>query len=105
MWKIYYDDGSTFSDEDGFPHDAPPEGFIAVVSYYPDGERYILATWDFYCYDVDSDQWWGMDINGLHDRLRRNMVYAYKEGRTITSDQYQAIIAGICEAHPKRISQ
>ncbi len=103
MWSIYYDDGSTFGDTDGDPVEAPTEGFIAAIGYCANGERYIMSGWDFYCFDEDSGVWWGMDRYGLHDRLRRNKVYAYKEGRTVTNDQYQAVIRRITETYPKRL--
>ena len=91
-WKIYYDDGSTFSDLDGEPHEAPPEGFICAVGWDENGDRYIMHGWDFYCWDLEANQWWGMDRCGLHDRLRRNKVYAYKEGRTVTKSAWQHIM-------------
>ena len=90
-WRIYYDDGSMFDSTQGEPHEAPPEGFICAVGYNENGKRYIMHKWDFYCWDLDNAQWWGMDIFGLMDRLRRNKVYAFKEGRTITADQWSKI--------------
>ncbi|HSH00477.1 MAG TPA: hypothetical protein VLB27_10525 [candidate division Zixibacteria bacterium] len=92
-WRIYYDDGSTFSDEDGGPEAAPSEGFVCAVGYDERGQRYIMHGWDFYQWDDEGKQWWGMDRYGLHDRLRRNLVFAYKEGRTVTRTQFEALIA------------
>jgi hypothetical protein len=91
-WRIYYDDGSTFSSLDGEPHEAPPRGFICVVGYDDKNGRYILAQWDHYYYDKEADQWWGCDIHGLIDRLCMNRIYAYKLGRTVTSTEYQKIM-------------
>lgn len=88
-WRIYYADGSTFDSGQGEPHDAPPEGFVCAVGYDETGTRYIMHGWDFYQWDKASSQWWGMDRMGLHDRLRRNLVYAYKEGRTVTKADFQ----------------
>lgn len=93
-WRIYYDDGSTFDSSQGEPHDAPSEGFVCALGYYENnGARYIMHGWDFYCWDIASQQWWGMDRTGLHDRLRRNVVYAYKEGRTVTRSEFERIIS------------
>lgn len=92
-WRIYYDDGSTFDSTLGEPHEAPAEGFVCAIGYDERGKRYIMHGWDFYQWDKDSAQWWGMDRTGLHDRLRRNLVYAYKEGRTVTRTQFEAIIS------------
>ena len=90
-WRIYYDDGSTFDSDQGEPHDAPSEGFVCAVGYDERGQRYIMHGWDFYQWS--SDQWWGMDRIGLHDRLRRNLVYAYKEGRTVTRTEFEALMS------------
>jgi hypothetical protein len=90
MWRIYYADGSTFSGDDGGPDDAPPWGFICAVGYDETGARYIMHGWDHYCWDRESGQWWGMDMCGLFDRLSRNLVFAYKQGRTVTKSEFQA---------------
>lgn len=88
MWRIYYDDGSTFSYKDGDPLDAPTTGFICAVGYDDCDKRYIMHGWDYYHWDRETEQWWGMDLNGLFDRLQRNKVYAYKQGRTVTKKQF-----------------
>ncbi len=91
-WRIYYADGSTFDDTMGEAHEAPPFGFIAALGYDEQGERYMMQMWDHYCYDIASNQWWGCDIHGLIDRLSRNLVYAYKQGRTITKKEFSDIV-------------
>lgn len=92
MWRIYYADGSTFDNSMGDPHEAPPFGFIAAIGYDENGDRYIMQKWDHYGYDIASNQWWGQDIHGLIDRLSRNLVYAYKQGRTVTKNEFGAIM-------------
>ena len=91
-WRIYYDDGATFSNLDGEPDEAPPFGFICAVGYDETGKRYIMHGWDHYCWDKEAKQWWGMDQYGLIDRLARNLVYAYKQGRTVTKTRFQEIM-------------
>ena len=89
-WRIYYDDGSSFSSDEGEPHEAPAEGFICAVGYEPEfGKRYLMSRWDFYCFK--EGQWWGMNWAGLLDMLRRNDVYAFKEGRTVTNPKWVEI--------------
>lgn len=92
MWKIYYEDGSTFDSGQGAPEDAPALGFICAVGYDESNDRYIMHGWDHYCWDHDAEQWWGMDLCGLFDRLIRNRVYAYKQGRTVTKADFQRIM-------------
>jgi hypothetical protein len=92
LWRIYYADGATFSSADGAPHEAPSEGFVCAVGYEPSGRRYIMHGWNFYRFDHASAQWWGMDQFGLHDALRRNDVYAYKEGRTVRREVWEDLM-------------
>lgn len=92
MWKIFYSDGSTFSSVEGSPEEAPSMGFICALGYDESGNRYIMHGWDHYCWDIDSQQWWGMDIVGLFDRLTQNKVFAYKMGRTITKKDFQSLM-------------
>lgn len=46
-WKVYYDDGSTYSSEDGAWSDAPPDGVLFVV-YWVDGVKTIFSGADHY---------------------------------------------------------
>ena len=89
-WRIYYSDGSTFDSNDGSPEEAPSEGYVCAVGYDDAGRRYIMHGWDFYHFDYN--QWWGCDVYGLHDRLRRNCIHAYKEGRTVRSTVYHDLM-------------
>lgn len=66
QWKLYYDDGTTFSDEDGTWGDAPARGVQAIGRSDKDHGRYT-GTGDYYVY-------WrygpiAMDIAGLWDYL------------------------------------
>jgi len=92
MWRVYYADDSTFSSEDGRPEEAPALGFICAVGWDESGDRYIMHGWDHYCWDIEAQQWWGMDLPGLFDRLIRNKVFAYKMGRTVTKAEFQRIM-------------
>ncbi len=91
-WRIYYSDGSTFDSLDGAPHEAPSAGFICAVGYDHEG-RYLMHGWDHYRYDREVNQWWGMDLMGVFDRLRHGgEIYAYKEGRTVSKALFQEIM-------------
>ncbi len=90
-WEIYYDDGTTFSDVDGSPLDAPSFGVIAVVTPDETVGRMVMHKWDWY-YQVDG-QWWGSDIYGVLDRLTHNLeVTALKQGRNVNNTAYRRII-------------
>ncbi len=92
MWCIYYADGTTFTDKDGEPHEAPVEFFICALGYCEDGVRYMMHGYNYYRWDKESKQWWGFDELGLHTRLRENKeIYAYKEGYTVTKKIFNKI--------------
>jgi hypothetical protein len=75
-WVIYYNDESTFSNEDGKPEDAPKTGVLAVCHFTVDNRRQIEASKDFYYWDptpVYKDEsggtFYGCDIAGLYQYL------------------------------------
>ena len=50
-WIIFYDDGSTFSDEDGMQRHAPREG-VQVIAVRDEGAgRRLLWNQDTYCWE------------------------------------------------------
>lgn len=69
MWKIYYTDGSVFSNEDGEPWDAPRTGVQIVV--VPDDElgRRCIDKEDYVCWHDDAQTWVGHDLSGLFQYL------------------------------------
>jgi hypothetical protein len=66
MYRIYYDDGSTF---DGAVESAPCDGVIVIVQDDPDVGRELLHIKDFYYWEFG--RWWGSDLYGMMDYLRR----------------------------------
>lgn len=92
-WRIYYADGSTFDSEQGEPHEAPSWGFVVSLGYDQDGTRYMMQGWDYYRWDLDTGQWWGMDLIGFIDCSAQNLNYAIKIGRTVAKAQWQQILS------------
>ena len=92
MWRIYYDDESTFDWLMGEPHEAPPEGVLCVVAYDRNHRRYIASGQPFFCFDQATGEWWPIDFAGLLDRLRRNLIYAFKEGRSVDNERFQQVL-------------
>lgn len=72
-WKLWYEGGTSFSNLDGAPEDAPVDG-IQCVSQLEDvwGEKSVSTTagGDFYIYDYDDDYWYRSDLYGLFARLK-----------------------------------
>lgn len=83
-WKIFYDDGSVFTDKDGAPIEAPAFGVQAIACY--------------------PEVWRGGDFVGLIDFLAHN-VGAVKFGRLTSNEKYHAAVTAAREdtdIHPER---
>jgi hypothetical protein len=86
-WKIFYEDGSTFSSEDGSPTDAPALGIQVIVQNDPDSGRYNQSGSDYYVYR--DGRWWGVDIFGLFDFLIHHSPVKF--GRTTDNETYLSL--------------
>lgn len=83
-WRIYYDDGSTFDNRDGEPHQAPGLGVQAIAQHDPRAGRHVLTRFDWYYYRRDQNTWWASDLFGLLDQLTsdtEHRVTAVRAGR------------------------
>ena len=113
-WRIFYSDGSTFSSEDGTPHEAPIDGVVCIV--YPDEMvgRVIMHGWDWYYWVDEVDpwvspdgmeneeitQWWGSDKSGVDDRKRNGLSIKFvKQGRNATNTRF-TFIMGMADQDP-----
>jgi hypothetical protein len=100
MWRIYYDDASTFDSGDGESWEAPGRGVVCIVQHDPDDPRYsvntqILKEHPYYWYHIEWGYWMGSDRDGVLDQLlsdRNNVVVAIKQGRWTRYDQYRDIL-------------
>jgi hypothetical protein len=88
-WEIYYGDGSTFSNEDGGPQDAPTRNVQVIVQDDPDVSWVMLTTHDYYVWR--KDRWFGVDKFGLWDYLASDGWKKVLFGRTLTNAEYKAI--------------
>ena len=92
-WRIYYEDGTTFTNLDGGPEDAPAFGMLMVVQHDDDVGRLVMHAWDWFYWRADHQQWWGADIYGLLDQLLHNKpISALKQGRNTHTATYKAIL-------------
>lgn len=82
-WRIYYRDGSTYSDEEGPPESALKCHVQGIV--FPDG---IIERRDFYWWDDGA--WWGGDLYG---RIQYELEPGWKLvllGQSDHDDRYEA---------------
>jgi hypothetical protein len=88
-WKVLYDDGSSFTDEDGSPNDAPAWGVVAAIST-EDDIKALTEGDDYYYFNPLDDRWYGVDLVGLIDFLTHTGFL--KIGRFVPIKQYQKIL-------------
>jgi hypothetical protein len=93
-WRVYYGDGSTFSNEDGDPSEAPALNVQIIIVRDDDPHsqlgRYAVHKFDFYWWD-DPD-WFGGELFGLFDYLSRPGHKRVLFGRTVGNADFQAIV-------------
>lgn len=92
-WKIYYSDGSTFSDQDGTPWIAPARDVQVIVIDDRDHGWMTQAGDDYYVWDDRGDgaRWWGVDNFGMYDYLIDPGYKRVLTGRRIPRDQFNEI--------------
>lgn len=92
-WKIYYDDNTTFSSEDGSPFDAPRTG-VQVIAYEDQLGRYwLMSQADYYYYEPGRPEWgwWHADMWAIFDHLQRAKQPLVLFGRMMTFDNFTDI--------------
>lgn len=88
LWKIYYHDGSTFSDQDGEPSAAPADGIQVIVQADGVVGRSVIDGKDFYVFD--GERWVGMDEDGMKTHFRNRGLL--KHGLTLSRPAYDEIL-------------
>jgi hypothetical protein len=69
-WIVFYDDGSTFSSDDGAPEQAPAWGVMVIAARSAEHGRTLWLGQDFFWWDEDGE-WVDGDLVGLIDYLAR----------------------------------
>lgn len=90
-WRVYYDDGSTYDNEDGPPEEAQKQGVICTVARDERVGRTITTQYDFYWWNYEEEEWWGSDKFGLWDYLTRPGEKIVLFGRSVPRDKYRSI--------------
>lgn len=99
-WRIYYDNGSTYSDEDGPVEHAPCNGVMVVVQLDPTVGIERLYYKHFYVWSHEFGRWLGLGDQrapgdghwGLFDYLARPGWCKVTAGRTVPYDVFAAIL-------------
>jgi len=91
-YKLFYADGSVYTDEDGPPENAPARGVMVAVQADDTVGLELVKGSDYYVYRPDGGGWFGVDIFGLWDYLLDPGLKVVKFGRTINNKEYSDII-------------
>ncbi len=97
MWRIYYDDDTTFDDTDGEPWESPKFGVQGVVqrlSEVPKGRSHVqrLTGADWYVYRYDLGQWFKVDEFGVWDQaIHYSLSSVFRPGRAIGAMAWDAV--------------
>lgn len=93
QWKIYYGDGSTYSDLDGPPELAPKRDVQAIPHTSGLTGHRVERTNDYYVWTPERGGWRGVDQFGLFDYLIEPGVKIVLFGRMLNNEEYRAILA------------
>ncbi len=87
-WRIYYDDGTTFSSEDGAANGAPTDGIQGIVEWRTNGTVQVHEGADYYYWSGDC---WA--VGWLHDleRWLRRDFPQLKYGRFVADKVFLKI--------------
>lgn len=98
-WKIYYTDGSIFTDLDGTPYDAPEREVQFVVSEQDDGRFLILSGSDYYIFE-EAFGWWYTNEDGKDSHLLRDVPPCVKHGAMMNKKDFDTMTRRVHEELP-----
>ena len=88
-WKIWYDDGSTFSNEEGSWDAAPPDGILIVMETFDDGKKLVHMGSDYYLMLEDGTI---VDCGVAHiERHLRKLLPQLKYGRWSGNELWERV--------------
>lgn len=90
-WRIYYADGTTFSDQDGAWDDGPLDGVICVVVADPDYGRYVLNGLNYFYSQVRGGPQDKAHTNDIGPQLRKQCRWL-KHGVAVARKEFMDIL-------------
>lgn len=91
-WRIYYDGGGIYSDEDGAPENAPGVGVLIIAEQDADAGRRLIHGKDYFIWK--DGHWLEVDRAGLFDYLFCQTGYKIVlAGRIVTNVVFQTAYA------------
>lgn len=90
MWRVYYDDGSSFSSEDGPPEQAPRSGVQLIAVSDINCGKLLWHGSDYYCWQ--EGEWVPRCDMGLQDYLDQPGAEKIRlRGRGISHSRFLSI--------------
>ena len=94
-WKIFYVDGSTFSNKDGNPEDARGWGVAAIVQEDEVVGVQVHHQRDFYCFAPEFGGWYALDYFGFAQYLARPGFKIVKLGEVMPTKEYSKLVGSL----------
>ena len=91
-WKIFYEDGTTFTDQDGTPFEAPTSGVLVVICENDEVGRVLVYGQSYYFWWQEHGQWWAGNIIGMFDYLNRPGAKKVLFGREVPGKDWNKAI-------------
>lgn len=91
-WRIYYADGSTYSDADGDPFDAPALGALVVACEDATVGRILVYGHSFYFWYPEHERWWAGNLLGLVNYLTKPGPRRVLIGEEVPNPKWDAAI-------------
>jgi len=95
FWRVYYGDGTTFSNEDGFVYNVPTRNVQVIVQHSKEHGIELISSTDYYIWN--NNRWYGVDQFGLYDYLIDPGWKRVLFGRMLTKEEYNAIWSLVSE--------
>lgn len=94
-WRIYYDAGQTYSNEDGPIEKCPGHGVLSIAYEDRAVGRGVMRGFDFYFYM--REEWYGCDLAGRNDYTFNNdpttgerfPIEVWCQGRGVSDIEFQ----------------
>lgn len=95
-WKIYYSDGTTFSNLDGEPIMAPRLNVQIIFTKLKDSQKYlILSGADYYTYQNDFGWWYCTELDMFDHLFTIGSNQLFLKGKMIDLVKHDKLIAKV----------
>jgi len=93
VWRVYYEDGTTFDSAQGEPWESPVWGVVCIAQRTTEYDKVLCSGVPWYVFRSDWGFWQELDTVGFHDVLFNNArhVTVVRPGRYIKTKQFTDI--------------